>query len=617
MNPHFLSWLTGHRRTTRQPRRPGFRPNLDLLEDRLTPTLLKVAAIAGAGNSNTFTTLSQAIAAAHSGDTIQIQAGAHPGSGTVTQDNLTIDGSPAAGSVGLQASGSLIGSVTLLGNRDKVANLSVGTVVIGVGATGETIANSLLYGQGVMQFFGNGTDSVTNGNNTITGCTFLNGANVKLGNQPGSSLETAANDTVSNNVFWNPIASAITVQNETSGLAVTGNRIERADPSNIHVFIAATDCVGTISGNAIQMVGVAGSIGILVQDSSIVNTRSTNLAIANNVVTTNQIGISITRFSLTDSFAVSVTNNTLASNSIGLALTGNGAAAGNDYGNLTIRGNDFRGFTGTAGNFAMFATDTNAYVAFAPSTSSNVTAQGNLFSAQNPQTLISTVNAPATTIDISSPLAGTPGAVTALFQTLGGGPPTAAQLSALNRSTTLAQAQAAVTSSQATKVFVDGLFVSLLGRTPLAAEEQGWIATLTTGHWSQEQVIVSFVTSNEYVDKVTQGNASPDHAWMASLYTNLLGRLGSEPEISAMLSAMSTLGRSGIAKAIVSSAEFRTNQVAAMYGVGNVGVLDVPNIFKRKTAPSAAELRGWVNSGYDLRTIAAYLLAGNEFAQTG
>jgi hypothetical protein len=617
MNPHFVNWLTGLGRATGQPRRPGYRPNLDLLEDRLTPTLLKVAAIAGPASSNTFTTLSQAIAAAKSGDTIQIQAGAHPGSGIVTQDNLTIQGNPGAGSLGLQSTGALVGSITLLGNKDKLANLSVGTVVIGVGATGETIANSLVYGQGVAQTLGNGSDFAANGNNTISGCTFLNGANVKLGNLSGSALETAANDTVSNNVFWNPVASAITVQNETAGLAITGNRIEHSDPSSGQAFIMATDCVGTISGNAIHLVAAAGSAGILAQDSSVINTQTTNLTIASNVVTTNQTAIAIQRFSLTDSFAVSVTNNTLASSGIGLALTGNGAAGGNDYGKLTISGNDFRGFTGAAGNSAVVATDSNAFVAVAPSTANKVTAQGNIFSANNPQTLISTVNAAVTTIDISKPLTGTPAALTAMFQTLGGGPPTAAQLSALAKASPLAQAQAATTSSQAAKVFADDLFVSLLGRAPLAAEEQTWITNLTKGRWTQEQAIVSFVTSAEYVGKVTQSNGSPNRAWIASLFTNLLGRLGSGPEINDTLSKMSTIGKSGIAKIMVSSAEFRSNQVAAMYGAGNVGVLDAPNILKRKAPPSAADLKGWVSSTFDLRSIAARLLATNEFAQNG
>src|SRR5271168_2935274 len=101
MNPLFLHWLVGRRPGKQSRRRAGYRPSMDWLEDRVTPTVFKVAAVTSAATPNTYTTLSQAVAIAQSGDTIQIEPGAIPGSATVTQNNLIIQGDPNAGSTGL------------------------------------------------------------------------------------------------------------------------------------------------------------------------------------------------------------------------------------------------------------------------------------------------------------------------------------------------------------------------------------------------------------------------------------------------------------------------------------------------------------------------------------
>jgi hypothetical protein len=222
MFPQILGWLTGYgrRRPAQRGRRLDYRPRFDSLEERITPTLFKVAASIGAGAQNTFTTLSQAVTTAQDGDVIEIMAGANPGSATVVQDNLTIVGDPAGGWVGMQAAGTVIPSITLLGNNDVVNRVVVGSVIIGNGATGQTIANCLLNGQGVTQDFGDAFSIPSDGGNTVLGCTFIDGANVTLGNSGGSPYDTSANDNVSNNVFWNPVLYAIQVQNEISGLVI-------------------------------------------------------------------------------------------------------------------------------------------------------------------------------------------------------------------------------------------------------------------------------------------------------------------------------------------------------------------------------------------------------------
>src|SRR5580704_9404338 len=151
MIPHIFRWLRRH--PAKRSHRFDYRPRLDCLEERLTPALFKVALAVNVGQ-NTFTTLSQAVTTAQSGDTIEILAGANPGSATVTQDNLTIVGDPGGGYQGLQASGTHVPAIVLLGNNDTLRGLFVGSVNIGIGATGQTVVNCLLDGQGVTQAFG-------------------------------------------------------------------------------------------------------------------------------------------------------------------------------------------------------------------------------------------------------------------------------------------------------------------------------------------------------------------------------------------------------------------------------------------------------------------------------
>jgi hypothetical protein len=610
MIPHLFRWLG---RPARRVRSRDYRPALDCLEERLTPTLYKVA-LTGNTGQNTFATLSQAVTTAVSGDTIEILAGANPGSATVTQDNLTIIGDPSGGYQGQQASGTVVPNLVLLGNNDTVRGLVVGSLNIGIGATGQTISNCLFSGQGVTQAFGDAFSIPSDGNNTVVGCTFVNGANVTLGNSGGSSFDTSANDNISNNVFWNPVLYAIQVQNEIGGLVIANNRITHTDPNTGLAFIEATDCTGTISGNTVTLSAANGAIGILANDNPF-DLGSTSLTISSNVVTSNVTGIAVQHFSTTDSFSVAVVNNSLAGNHVGLGLTGNAGGAGSDYGSLTIAGNDFRGYTGINGNLAIAAIEGPS--SGTPRITTQLTAQGNIFSVGSTQTP-SLISVPAgTVIDPSNPLTGGGGNLTAMFQTLGGGPPTAAQFAAYANRSLQVQANAAATSSQAEAVFVGNLYVSLLGRVGAAAEITGWTNVMTSAHLSQEDVIVGFVTSTEYYNKVAFNSSNPLGAWIGSLYVNLLGRVAGGSEINGWLSIAPGLSRAAIAGGFVGSLEFRRYQVAAFYGAGTVGVPYAPNLLKRGVAPSAAEIASWIGPARSLIVIEIDMLMSAEFAVDG
>ncbi len=605
-----LSSLFGARRRPASRRVPL---SLECLEDRVVPALLEVVPNVVANGSTAFPTLSQALAKAHSGDTIQIELGSAPGSATVSVDNLTIQGNgPLGGAGALQASGTMVASLTLAANNTTVSNLFLGGATIGAGKTGERISNSIFSGSGggVSQTYSSGAATTTNGNNTLSGNLFLAGATVQLGNTVGSNNNTASNDTIANNLFLNSAAPAVFVANESSGLTIANNRIEYTSPSGGSAILTVVDSVGTITGNVLHANGL-NFAGLAIDDVS-GDARTTNLTVSNNVITSSRIGIDVRHVSTTNAFNVSLTGNSLAGSPVGLALTGNGAGGNHDYGTIDVSGNDFRGYTGTSGNFAIQATDSAKNTTAVP-------AQGNTFGVANPQSAVSTANAPGTTIDTSTALSGGPASLAAMFEALGGGAPTAAQHSSFDGASALQQALAAVRSTQAAKALVDGLYVSLLGRAPSAGEDQAWVNAVVGG-MNEEQVIVGFLSSGEYYERVSQGSASPNGAWVQSLYVNLLGRQGSTAEVNGWVSYLNASGSAGLAvatQAFVNSVEFRGAQLRVMYGSNTASLIPTPDLLKRAAPVSAGEVSGWANSGLDLLTMTAYLLSSGEFAANG
>ncbi len=408
------SWLVAGRwrrpqRTAQVPRpcRPRTRLRLEGLEQRVLPSTFEVVPAGQAKNTTTFATLSAALGVAHNGDIIQIEPGSTPGSATVTQNNLTIQGDPAAGAAGLQSTGTQLGTLTLQGNNDAVTNLFLADVFINPGSTGETVSNSILKSGNVQQTIGSG---FTDGGNTVTGNTFLGGS-VFLGDPTSGS--SAANDTITNNTFTNPaITNAIVVQNETSGLVISGNRISSSNAAQSIIGIEANDSFGVISGNAIQLAANNGNFGILVQDENAQgNPGNVNIAVENNSIDTSGagIGIAATRLSGATSFNVSIAGNVLTGNNIGIKLFGNSSGSAADYGNVSIGGsnggvysaggNNLAGYSGSNGNFAILTTDGGKAAA-----NTAVPAEHNLFGAANPQTVVSADT--NTTIDANNALIG-------------------------------------------------------------------------------------------------------------------------------------------------------------------------------------------------------------------
>ncbi len=401
--PHWLrrlsrTWFIAGRsvrqkqkRQASQSRRPRTRLMLEGLEERVVPSTFEVVPAGQANNTTTFATLSGALAVAHNGDTIQIEPGSTPGGGTVTQNNLTIQGDPAVGAAGLQTAGTQLGDLTLEGNNDTVTDLYLGNVFIGTGKMGETVSNSIVNAANVQQIIGSG---FTDGGDTITGNTFLGGS-IFLGDPTSGS--SAANDTITNNVLTNPSGTnVITAQNETSGLVISGNRITINNAANPIIAIDALDSIGVISDNQIQLANNAGNYGIIVQNTnSNGNPGNANIAVDNNTVNTSGagIGIATTDFSSAASLSALIAGNVLTGNNIGIKLFGNNSGSADDYGNVSIGGsngaaysaggNNLSGYSGTSGSYAIETTDSGKAAA-----NTVIPAEHNLFGVANPQTVV-------------------------------------------------------------------------------------------------------------------------------------------------------------------------------------------------------------------------------------
>ncbi len=175
-----------------------------------------------------------------------------------------------------------------------------------------------------------------------------------------------------------------------------------------------------------------------------------------------------------------------------------------------------------------------------------------------------------------------------------------------------AVASAIARSPEALGVLVDGLYQQILQRPCDPVGRASFIAFLESGG-TVEQVITIMVISPEYA-ALTGGT---DSGFVQGLYNVLLGRSGSLSEIAAWVGGLPALGRAGVARAILQSAEYRTDVVEALYGSGSgpfaPGAGPFPDLLLRGAAPGAAEVSGWVGSGLDILTLEVDFAASSEF----
>jgi subtilisin-like proprotein convertase family protein len=165
-------------------------------------------------------------------------------------------------------------------------------------------------------------------------------------------------------------------------------------------------------------------------------------------------------------------------------------------------------------------------------------------------------------------------------------------------------------SSEARTRTLDSWYQVYLGRAqnPSAGEIQFWINAFDHGA-TEEQILSSLLASAEYYNRapgvpgVTGGTPS-DSTFVQALFIQLLNRKASSSDINFFVNLVSNVGRQTLAQIILTSAEYRGDQVTVYYG---------PTLLGRTVPPDPNEVKGWVNSGLDLTSIRVQFLASSEY----
>jgi hypothetical protein len=155
---------------------------------------------------------------------------------------------------------------------------------------------------------------------------------------------------------------------------------------------------------------------------------------------------------------------------------------------------------------------------------------------------------------------------------------------------------------------VDGLYVQLLGRSPVGGEEQGFVSLLEHGG-TGELVIDMIVSSPEFANHANTvvGGTNPNANFIQELFQVLLNRPPSTPELNAWLGVLPALGPARLAADLLAGSEYRADVITPLF----------TNLLDRTSPASTAEVAPWVNSGLDLLTIELDFASSPEYFANG
>ena len=142
---------------------------------------------------------------------------------------------------------------------------------------------------------------------------------------------------------------------------------------------------------------------------------------------------------------------------------------------------------------------------------------------------------------------------------------------------------------------VDAWYRHYLGRGTSGGEEQSWVGLIAAGY-RQEEVLASFLSSAEFGQ-----NAGTSAGLIGLFYSTILDRAPTASESSVWQGVLATQGKAAVARGLLLSTEFRTNEVFRFYDA----------LLHRQ--PSLQEAVSWVFTGNYLADIRAAFEAGPEF----
>jgi CSLREA domain-containing protein len=166
-----------------------------------------------------------------------------------------------------------------------------------------------------------------------------------------------------------------------------------------------------------------------------------------------------------------------------------------------------------------------------------------------------------------------------------------------------AVAAAIAGSPEADDHLVQSWYFAFLGRQAASSEVVGWVKLLQAGQ-SEEQVLRQILgdPGHEFYDRAqTLGfGGTADQNYVQGLYQGLLNRRASSSELDNGVAALQTMGRQGLALALLDSEEFRGDQFAGYFAT----------LLHR---PADGSLANWVASGLDAHGVRVAFESGMEF----
>ncbi len=162
------------------------------------------------------------------------------------------------------------------------------------------------------------------------------------------------------------------------------------------------------------------------------------------------------------------------------------------------------------------------------------------------------------------------------------------------------------TSPEGRDHLVKGWYETFLGRSAVGGEEQGWVNQLLAGA-PEEQVLSAILATPEFYSRAQTlgGSGTPDQNYVQALYQRLLGRAGSDAEVTGWINVLPQLGRQGVAVRFLVSGEYRTDLVQSYY-----------ELLLHRPADTQG-LDGWVSSGLGELGVRVGIEASAEFFTNG
>jgi hypothetical protein len=661
------------------------RPLLEMLEDRLVPAARYVVPIGVPANPNattpTFYSLANALDAPglKAGDSIVIDTGSDPGNVTDSDltapgvANLTIEGDPNqilanipqftisnpgvigtaetgltlqnvniglvdTGSLSYEfISGSLIGSSLV---NESTSSLGVGFSVLG---SGNIVKTTMFVNEGTISNCLVNISPNGGSNNQIIGNTFeavgptaclLEYTNFTETNytvtdqiQDNSFLTTLPSSTTGTETMLSVgvglgVVAGLTIQsNSFSGVQDLGGNMTaiqlNAEAQNI---IISNNTINLApNGTGIQIVG--GTSGTTLTSATI-NT--------NRISTGNGVALNITTGSATTNVVdADVEGNDFNNNQIGVAVlltSANSSVSGIDLGGGSQGspgGNDFRSFTtaGTALSGAVVADGP------APAAAQFMIMQDDIFAAGAGSSFspLSSLTGPSGGIDLglTNSLTGNSAFVETLYAELLGRPGNfnvsndiTTWVNYLNNNTLTATqvVDDIATAPEAAQALVDGLYLRIMHTPGTTQNTAKYVSMAEAG--TVAPVIQGMLTSY-----FTTAPLESDAAFVESLYSDLLGRVGTNAEVAGWVTQLQAHGASVVMNGFITSLEFESDVVEQLYGFTLAPAISVasvlPPALHRTAAPPAAQINGWASAGLDMVTLEEDFLNTSEFFSNG